>query len=307
VTAGHPDSDVLAQAGAITRPLAVWWSQARVARDTLPWRSTRDPWRVLISELMLVQTQASRVAERYPAIVDRFPTPGSLARSPVGDLIALWSGLGYYRRAVSLHASATRIVETHGGTLPTTLPELRALPGLGAYTARAVLAFAFDEPVGPVDTNIRRVLLRAVGASGSSATQLQNEADAIARSVASTGRFGGGGRAWSLALMDLGSTVCVARAPRCGECPIAKVCAWRAGSGSDPVRSQNPARTARYAGSDREIRGTIVRTVCAAPIEVSGLTLHGRALGSSDRVQRIVADLVAEGVIIERDGVLALP
>jgi A/G-specific adenine glycosylase len=256
---------------------------------------------------MLVQTQANRVAERYPAVVDRFPTPGSLAAASVGELIALWAGLGYYRRAVSLHACAKRMVEAHEGSVPTTLAELIALPGLGAYTARAVLAFAFDEPVGPVDTNIRRVLLRAVGANGSSAVRLQNEADAIARMVPSTDRFGRGGRAWSLALMDLGSTVCVARAPRCEECPIASACVWRSGSAPDPAQARRTGQTARYVGSDREIRGTIVRSVCAGPTKITSLKLHGRILGNPDRVQRIVEDLLADGVIVERNGVLALP
>ncbi len=143
-----------------------WWlpSDVRRERDRLPWRSPpAAPWGVLVSETMLAQTQASRVAERYPQFMARFATPSILARAPLGEVLQTWQGLGYPRRAAGLHRSAGAIVADHNGEVPSDLASLLALPGVGRYIARAVLAFAFDQPTMPVDTNIGRVLARAVG------------------------------------------------------------------------------------------------------------------------------------------------
>ena len=123
---------------------------ARDGRD-LPWRRTRDPWAVLVSELMLQQTQVPRVVSRWPAFLERFPTPGACAAAPAGDVVRAWAGLGYNRRAVNVHRAATAVVERHGGRLPSALADLLALPGIGPYTARAVLAFAFEADVGVLD------------------------------------------------------------------------------------------------------------------------------------------------------------
>ena len=138
-----------------------WWAGARAARDRLPWRTTRDPWAVLVSETMLAQTQVSRVTPRFREFVARFPTAAACAAAPVGDVVRAWVGLGYNRRALALHAAAARIVERYAGRVPATLDELVALDGVGPYTARAVLAFAFDAEVAAVDTNVGRVLARA--------------------------------------------------------------------------------------------------------------------------------------------------
>src|SRR5262249_802442 len=139
-----------------------WSAESR--RD-LPWRRTRDPWAILVSELMLQQTQVARVVPRYEEFLDRFPTAAACASADVGDVITMWAGLGYNRRAVNLHRCAGAVVSSHGGSLPDSLDALTALPGIGPYTARAVLAFAFERDVAVVDTNVGRVLARWDGRS----------------------------------------------------------------------------------------------------------------------------------------------
>lgn len=141
-------------------PLLGWFGSGR--RD-LPWRRTRDPWAILVSELMLQQTQVARVVPRYQAFLDHFPDPARCAAASVADVVTLWAGLGYNRRAVSLHRTATVVVAEHGGRLPDRLDALVALPGIGPYTARAVLAFAFEQDVGVLDVNAARVLSRVTG------------------------------------------------------------------------------------------------------------------------------------------------
>lgn len=141
--------------------LLAWFAER--GRHELPWRATRDPWAVLVSELMLQQTQVARVLPRYEAFLARFETPAACAAAPVGAVVAAWAGLGYNRRAVQLHRCAATLVDRHGGTLPDDLVALAALPGVGPYTARAVLAFAFERDVGVLDVNARRVLSRVHG------------------------------------------------------------------------------------------------------------------------------------------------
>jgi A/G-specific adenine glycosylase len=138
---------------ALRESLSAW---AEGSRRDLPWRRTRDPWAVLVSELMLQQTQVARVVPRYEAFLERFPTPAATAAAPVADVVRAWAGLGYNRRAVSLHRAAVAVVERHGGVMPATLAELVALPGVGPYTARAVLAFAYEADVGVVEVNSGR-------------------------------------------------------------------------------------------------------------------------------------------------------
>ncbi|MGH9265957.1 MAG: A/G-specific adenine glycosylase, partial [Acidimicrobiales bacterium] len=155
---------------ALQDSLSAWAEEAR--RD-LPWRRTRDPWAVLVSELMLQQTQVRRVVPRYEAFLDRFPTPAATATAPVADVVRAWAGLGYNRRAVNLHRAAAEVVRGHGGALPATLEKLVALPGVGPYTARAVLAFAFEVDVGVVEVNSARVLARAFAGRALAAGEAQ--------------------------------------------------------------------------------------------------------------------------------------
>jgi A/G-specific adenine glycosylase len=203
----------------------------------LAFRSTRDPYAVLVSELMAQQTQAARAAEAWTAWMARFPAVEALADAPVADVVRAWAGLGYNRRAVYLQRAARVIVERHGGRVPAGIEELEALPGVGPYTARAVAAIAFGVPIGAVDTNVRRVLGRIVagGPEAMSAAALQTFAD----SVVPLDRAGD----WTHALMDVGARLCAPRRPRCADCPALSWCRYAAGD--------RPAAAPRAAGGPR--------------------------------------------------------
>jgi A/G-specific adenine glycosylase len=231
-----------------------WFANER--RD-LPWRHTREPWAVLVSEVMLQQTQASRIADRFPPFMARFPTPQSMADTSDADVLAAWAGLGYNRRALQLRRAARELV-VNGW--PRDVAGLQGLPGIGAYTARAVAAIAFGRPVGAVDTNVRRWLTRRFAlADDAPAATLQGLADALAAA--------GGSRTselaaadWMHASMEFGARVCSARRPRCGDCPVSRGCPSRVSPVRVPVAGQ-PA----FAGSLRAARGAIVRGLVAAP------------------------------------------
>ena len=277
------------------------WSE--VARRDLPWRRTRDPWAVLVSELMLQQTQVARVVPRYRAFLSRFPTPAACAAAPVGDVLRAWAGLGYNRRALNLHAAATAIVERHGGQLPAELDALRALPGVGDYTARAVLVFAFERHHGVVETNSARVLARAVAGARLSTREAQSLADALVP--------GGRSWEWNQAMLDLGATLCTKREPRCEQCPVAFVCAWRQGrtAGVDPaVGSAGTSGTQSvFAGSDRQGRGRLVDALRLGPLRSDAIPRAAGWPDDPERAHRVASGLVAEG-LARRDGnLLSLP
>src|SRR5438445_641962 len=208
-----------AHAQAFTRKLLAWW--ARAARD-LPWRRTRDPYRVLVSEFMLQQTQVSRVAEYYPRFLERFPDLETLARARPRAVREAWDGLGYYARASNLHALARVVSKDLDGTLPDKPKQLLQLPGVGPYTAGAVASFAYEKPVPAVDTNVSRVLRRAffdrATGNGQRATKVWELARAL---VPKEGK-----RAWKFnqAIMELGALICVARKPKCPACPVRSQC-----------------------------------------------------------------------------------
>jgi A/G-specific adenine glycosylase len=232
------------------RPLLDWYDTA--ARD-LPWRRPgTTPWAVLVSEVMLQQTPVARVLEPYERWLGRWPTPTALAAAAPADAIREWGRLGYPRRAVRLHAAATRIRDEHGGQVPRTLEDLRRLPGVGEYTAAAVMAFAYGDRVAVLDTNVRRVLARAVTGRAQPSRSLTSAERRLAEEMlprANSAR-------WAVASMELGATVCTARAPLCGGCPIRSSCAWfRAGHPADEVGSR---RQAAYEGSDRQARGRLL-------------------------------------------------
>ena len=197
------------------RRLLAWF---RTAGRDLPWRRTRDPYRVLVSEFMLQQTQVSRVLDFYPRFLKRYPDLASLARARPRAVREAWDGLGYYRRAANLHRLAREVVRRHAGALPSDPAELEALPGVGPYTAGAVATFAYEKPAAAVDTNERRVLGRVFGCRTAKDT----------RTTASALQPRRGKTAWSFnqALMELGALVCTARAPKCGQCPVASYCDW---------------------------------------------------------------------------------
>ena len=281
-----------------------WWADARAARDRLPWRATRDPWAILVSETMLVQTQALRVAARFPEVLDRFPTPAALADATTAEVLAWWTGLGYNRRALWLQRAARRIVDRHEGAVPDDLDDLKALPGVGPYTARAVLAFAFGRPVGVVDTNVGRVLARAVAGRRLSLAEAQSRADRLVPPARA--------REWNLALMDLGALCCRARRPDCPGCPLGDgPCAWRrSGDAEDPGRgSAGTGRAqARFVGSDRQGRGRLVRAALAGPIPAGALAETAGWPDDPVRAARVASGLVAEGLLAgDGAGGLRLP
>ena len=264
------------------------WSEA--TRRDLPWRRTRDPWAVLVSELMLQQTQVSRVIPKWHAFLARFPTVRECASAAAGDVVRLWAGLGYNRRALSLHRAAQACVERHDGKVPCTLEELLALPGVGGYTARAVLAFAFERDVAVLDVNASRVLARAFA--------VNDQADADA--VVPLGR----GWAWNQAVLDLGATTCVRTAPRCHACPLAHACRW-AGVGDDPA--VHPPRQSPFAGSDRQGRGRLVDALRLAPVPVDEVPSVMGWPTEPDRAQRVAETLVVDGLAVREGLSLRLP
>ncbi len=188
----------------------------REGRD-LPWRKTRDPYRILVSEVMLQQTQVSRVIEKYRNFLRRFPSARMLAKASRADVIRAWSGLGYNRRALNLQRTTQEVMTNYQGVFPRTVQELEALPGIGPYTARALAAFAYEQPVAMIDTNVRRVIGRYfVGLKNVPPVQLERLADALVRKQHAW--------AWGHALMDFGAMVCTARDPKCVTCPLQMTC-----------------------------------------------------------------------------------
>jgi A/G-specific adenine glycosylase len=269
----------------------------------LPWRGTRDPWAVLVSELMLQQTQVPRVVERWGAFLERFPTVASCASAPAGDVVRAWQGLGYNRRALNLHRCALAVVAQHDGALPDDLDALLALPGIGPYTARAVLVFAFEHDLGLVDTNAGRFLSRA----GAGRALTAREAQPLADSLVPPGQ----GWAWGQAVFDLGASICTKRAPACGRCPIVEGCAWaRAGwPEPDPVAGSAGISTPQstFTGSDRQGRGRLVDALRLAPVAVSDLPAVMGWPDDADRAHRVAATLLRDGLAVEAGGAYSLP
>ena len=279
------------------------WGDAEL-RD-LPWRRTRDPWAILVAETMLQQTQVARVVPRWHAFLETFPTPAACAAAPVGEVVRLWDGLGYNRRAANLHRAATVIAEEHDGAVPTELDDLLALPGVGAYTARAILAFAMErDGHGVLDTNVARVLARAVSGRRLRAREAQQLADSLVPA--------GRSWAWNQTVMELGAVVCTKRAPRCEACPVAAACTWRLAGGPDgPDPADGTAgssgRQSTFEGSDRQGRGRLVAALRTGPINVERIADVTGWGDDPDRASRVADGLVADGLAEYADGVLALP
>ena len=278
------------------RCLGLW---ARASSRDLPWRNTRDPWAVLVSEVMLQQTQVARVVDKYRAFLRQFPTVAACADASVASVIEQWAGLGYNRRAVMLHHLARAVVMRHGGALPDDLTELLDLPGVGPYTARAVLAFAFERDVAVLDTNVGRVLAR-VGGRRLAPSAAQAQAD---RLVAA-----GTGWAWNQAMLDLGATVCTARAPKCGACPLRNLCVFR-GAGDDPAvgSAAVSGRQSRFAGSDRQGRGRLVAAMREGPLTAADLASAAGWPDDEPRAQRAMATLIIDGLAQEVSATFRLP
>lgn len=284
------------------REAVLAWGLPRL-RD-LPWRRTRDPWAILVAETMLQQTQVARVVERYEAFLEQFPSTAACATSPVGDVLRAWAGLGYNRRAVALHAAAVMVEGEWAGQWRRDVAGLRLLPGVGPYTARAILAFAFELPAAVVDTNVARVLARAGGRSLSPA-EVQAAADAVADAEDPW--------TWNQAMLDLGATVCTARRPRCDGCPVGTVgaCAWRAGGGAAPDPAVGSAGVSggqsRFSGSDRQGRGKLVDALRIGPVEAARLAEVMGWPDDAERASRVAATLVRDGLAVTVDGTYVLP
>jgi len=282
-------------------PVLAWYS--RNARD-LPWRAPgTTPWSVLVSEIMLQQTPVARVLPAHRSWLDRWPTPAALAAEPAAEAIRQWGRLGYPRRALRLHETATIVTRRHGGVVPDDIDALLALPGIGSYTAAAVASFAFGQRHAVLDTNVRRVLARLVagqprpGVAPSQAERRMAEALLPAEPAVAA--------RWSVAVMELGALVCTAASPRCEGCPVAGQCAWLAAG--RPPESGARRRPQRYDGTDRQCRGRLLGVLREGSGPVSQAELAGVW---TDPVQlaRALDGLVADGLVDPLpDGRFALP
>lgn len=283
------------------QPVLQWYAGSR---RHLPWRQPGvEPWAVLVSEVMLQQTPVARVLPVYDAWMQRWPTPSALACDSPGEAVRMWGRLGYPRRALRLHATATVLDTEHEGQVPTSYEELRLLPGIGDYTAAAVLAFAHRRRAVVLDTNVRRVLSRwLTGAAHPPRNVQRAEADLAATVLPDDDETAA---TWSVAVMELGALVCTASGPACDRCPVHEHCAWRA---QGYPQYQGPARRAQqWTGTDRQCRGRILallrgRDDAVPPTAVSEVW--------DDPVQRAraLASLLDDGLVVAGpDGTLALP
>ena len=268
----------------------------------LAFRATRDPYAILVSELMAQQTQAERAADAWTAWMERFPTVRALADAPTADVLRAWAGLGYNRRAIALHRAAKAIVEQHGGLVPDSVDALEALPGVGPYTARAVAAIAFGRPVGAVDVNVRRVLGRVT--AGGSEAFTPSAMRALADAVVPPGRAGD----WTHALMDVGARLCRPANPRCPDCPTVPWCRYAAGERPIPATAPRPVRTPRSAGrpvpfpaTNRWLRGRILDR--AREVDGDDWVAYPDAIGSHSAaaVREAVRTMAREGLLEARD------
>ncbi|MGI8529032.1 MAG: A/G-specific adenine glycosylase [Geodermatophilaceae bacterium] len=285
----------------LVQPILRWYADA--ARD-LPWRRPgTSPWAVLVSEVMLQQTPVARVQPVWTEWMHRWPQPADLATAGPAAAIRAWGKLGYPRRALRLHAAAVVIAQHHAGAVPADVQTLLALPGIGEYTARAVAAFAFGRRVPVVDTNVRRVVARAVAGHAdpgppSTRRDLTYVEALLPSDHATAARF-------SVALMELGALVCTARSPACGGCPIQTRCAWV--TAGRPAYDGPRRATQRFAGTDRQVRGLLLDVLRGSPDPVDRTALDVVWPDDGQR-ERSLASLLADGLAAERpDGSYALP
>jgi len=281
-------------------PVLRWYDEH--ARD-LPWRAPgATPWGILVSEFMLQQTPVARVLPVWTAWLAAWPTPAALAAEPAGAAVRAWGRLGYPRRALRLHGAAQAIVERHDGQVPASYDALRALPGVGDYTAAAVSSFAHRQRHVVLDTNVRRVLARAV-----SGTEFPSPAVTRAERDLATGLLPDEPAVaanWAVAVMELGALVCTAGNPRCDACPIAGRCAWLA---AGRPAHDGPARTTQtYDGTDRQCRGRLLAVLRATDASVDRAALDA-AWPEADQRERALASLVTDGLVVRSGDRYALP
>jgi A/G-specific adenine glycosylase len=290
----------------------------------LPWRHTRDPYQIMVSEIMLQQTQVDRVVPKYRAFLELFPSLAALATAPTADVIRAWTGLGYNRRAVNMQRAARVVLDAHGGQFPREMAELLKLPGIGPYTAGAIACFAFEQDVAFIDTNIRRVVQRLFVGPEESVPAGEARLLAIARDAVPTGQ----GWAWNQAIMELGALICTAAAPACWRCPVQAHCrAYAARRTADeqlfnseatpaPQRLRRVAerRETSYSGSNRFYRGRAIEALRQlGPGEALPLLTLGRQLkdgfGDDDLpwLRMLVDGLARDGLLVLDDEQARLP
>ena len=282
-------------------PVLRWYDEH--ARD-LPWRAPgATPWGILVSEFMLQQTPVARVLPVWTAWLAAWPTPAALAAEPAGEAVRAWGRLGYPRRALRLHGAAQAIVERHDGQVPASYDALRALPGVGDYTAAAVSSFAYRQRHVVLDTNVRRVLARSVSGVAFPATAVARAERDLATGLLPDEPAVAAN--WAVAVMELGALVCTAGNPRCDACPIAGRCAWLA---AGRPAHDGPARTAQtYDGTDRQCRGRLLAVLRATDASVDRAELDA-VWPEADQRERALASLVADGLVVAAgEGRFALP
>jgi A/G-specific adenine glycosylase len=253
----------------------------------------------MVSEFMLQQTPVARVLPMFEAWVERWPTPAALAADQPGEAVRAWGKLGYPRRALRLHASAVAIVERHGGEVPSDFNELRALPGVGDYTAAAIASFAFGQRHVVLDTNVRRLFARTVQgiefpADTITAAERALATDLLPELLADR---------WAAATMELGAVICTAKSPRCGGCPIADRCAWNVAG--RPEHAGPPRRGQAYAGTDRQVRGRLLDVLRASDVPVTKAVLDA-AWDDVDQRERCLRSLLVDGLVTEESGLYRL-
>ena len=272
--------DILRSAPDVARRILSWY---RRNGRPLPWRQTRRPYRILLSEVMLQQTQVARVEQRYREFLRHFPALSALARAPKRDVVLAWRGLGYNNRAVRLHALAHHLHSRNSGRFPHSISALMQLPGVGRYTAHAIAAFAFGQQVPVVDVNVRRVLSRiCFPMKTTAAVADESTVWRVAADILPTGKA----YDWNQALMDLGATVCAGVRPRCGACPVATTCVSRA--------VMIPARIRLSMQHERSHRGTPLRLYRGRVIEALR-NAHPRRSVSASRLGRSILPHFTEG------------
>lgn len=286
--------------------LIVWYGKHK--RD-LPWRQIRDPYKILVSEIMLQQTQAERVVPKYHEFLHVFPTIQSLADAPASEVIRAWAGLGYNRRALNLQRACRAVVERFEGTMPEYVEDLLSLPGVGPYTAGAIVCFAYEQDVGFVDTNIRRVLHRMVyGPEIPAPLAATREIDELATRVVPTNR----GYEWNQALMELGATVCRARSTDCERCPVTAWCA-SAGAMREAFTQRvvtSSAKAIPFEHTSRYFRGRIIDRLRVAPAEghtaseLAALIEPARDPGEPVWTMVYLSDLIRDGLVVSETVVL---
>jgi A/G-specific adenine glycosylase len=286
------------------RSLLRWYR--RHGRAALPWRTERSPYRTVVSEFMLAQTQVDRVVPKFEAFVKRFPDFGALSRASPAGVLREWKGLGYNSRAVRLHRVALAVVESHSGRLPSEASALRSLPGIGPYTVAAIRAFGFNEDDAPLDTNVRRIVHRLFFGIEHPRKAGRRELDERARALAPAGRA----HDWSSAMMDLGSAVCTARAPKCLLCPLRADCAAAPVNAAQlesariaGAKRLSPQNAIPFEQSRRFARGRIIDRLRDLPPGegISLLDLHSAMPALSARTVEDLRELVTA---LERDGLV---